>query len=205
MVRLPSKKQQGFTLIELLIALATGSIVLMGLSNLYISQSNLYMLRQQVSDMQQNARIGMDKMIRDIRMTGYDPTGNAGAGVSLGEPTKIQVTFDLNEDGDVKDENEDITYSLNPSGGDGHLTLDRSVAPGKMKPIADNIESLAFSYTLADGSTTDNPSDADLSQIRQVKIVLTSQTVWPDSDYPDNGGYRTYTLQSLINLRNLAY
>ena len=204
MVKSPGKKQKGFTLIELLISLAIGSLALTALYNFYISQSRLYVLQQQVSDMQQNARTGLDMMIREIRMAGFDPTGNAGAGIVAGTPTTIQVTFDLNEDGSINDANEDIAYALYDASGDGRLALGRKVAGGSMDPVADNFASLAFSYTLLDGTVTENPSAAELSKIRQVQVLLTSQTASPDSNYPDNEGYRTYTLKSLINLRNLT-
>lgn len=202
MIEVHTKNQKGFTLIELLVSLAMGSLVLIGVYDLYISQSNLYMLRQQVSDMHQNARIGMTLMSREIRMAGYDPTGNAGAGIVVATPTTIQVTFDLNEDGAINDASENIAYSLYDGDGDGFLDLGRKLASGSMEPVADNFASLALLYTLKDGTITENPSAEELSQIHLVQIVLTSQTAWPDSEYPDNGGYRTYTLQSLITLRN---
>ena len=203
MVKVHSQKQKGFTLIELMVSLAIGSLVLIGVYDIYISQSSQYMLRYQVSDMQQSARIGMDMMSREIRMAGYDPTGNAGAGIVVATPTTIQVTLDLNGDGDIYDENENITYALYDPTGDGCLSLGRKLASGSMDPVADNFASLAFSYTLADGTITEKPGSKELSKIRQVQIVLTSQTAWPDNKYPDNGGYRTFSLQSLITLRNL--
>ena len=205
MSHVPDKQQTGFTLIELLISLAIGSLVLASLYNFYITQSNLHAVREQVAEMHQNARIGMALLSREIRMAGYDPTGNAGAGIVVATPTTIQVTFDLNEDGDVNDPNEDITYLLYDSGNDGDLDLGRKPGGGSTDPVAENFASLAFSYTLADGSTTESPSAAECSNIRQVQIVLTAQTVWPDSKYPENGGYRTYTLQSVVTPRNLSY
>lgn len=202
------RQQKGFTLIELLISLAVGSLLLAGIYNFYISQSKIHAIRQQVADMHQNARIAMALMSREIRMAGYDPTGQAGAGIVTATSTTIQVTLDLNEDGVIggpTGPDEDLTYILYDSGGDGDLDLGRKPGGGSTDPAAENFASLTFSYTLADGTTINNPTPAQHSEIRQVQIVLTAQTAWADHNYPDNGGHRTYTLQSVITPRNMAY
>ncbi|MEW6615755.1 MAG: prepilin-type N-terminal cleavage/methylation domain-containing protein [Thermodesulfobacteriota bacterium] len=64
------KKELGFTLIEIMIALAIAGILLVSIYNLYISQSTTYTVQEQVSDMQQNARVAMDIVSRHIRMAG---------------------------------------------------------------------------------------------------------------------------------------
>ena len=65
------KNELGFTLIEIMIALAIAGILLVSIYNLYISQSRTYTVQEQVSDMQQNARVAMDMISRDIRMAGF--------------------------------------------------------------------------------------------------------------------------------------
>ena len=196
-------KQNGFTLIELLISLAVGSLLLASIYNFYITQSKIHAVREQVAEMHQNARIGMALMSRELRMAGYDPTGCNCAGIFVPTANTIRVKMDLNEDGDVLDPDEDITYSLYDSGGDGDLDLGRKPGGGSNDPAAENFDSLSFTYTLADSSITDSP--ADPSQIRMVQILLTAKTAWSDKSYPTNGGFRTYTLKSLITPRNLGY
>ena len=66
-----NKNELGFTLIEIMIALAIAGILLVSIYNLYISQSRTYTVQEQVSDMQQNARIAMDIVSRHIRMAGF--------------------------------------------------------------------------------------------------------------------------------------
>ena len=58
-------------MIELLIAVAIAGILLVSIYNLYISQSTTYTVQEQVSDMQQNARVAMDIVSRHIRMAGF--------------------------------------------------------------------------------------------------------------------------------------
>ncbi len=66
-----SKKKNGITLIELLIALVLCSILTAALYRAFISQQKTYTIQDQVADMQQNARIALAQMAREIRMAGY--------------------------------------------------------------------------------------------------------------------------------------
>jgi type IV pilus assembly protein PilW len=206
--------QKGFTLIEMLIALAIGSLLLAGTYNFYVSQKKIYAIREQVAEMQQNARAGMALMVREIRMAGYNPVGAPGIGLIEAGLHTIHITMDLhdnddtnNPDGDTDDENEDVIYSLYDSGKDRDFDLGRTVHKGKAKetkdPVAENIKTLDFEYTLADGSKTSTP--ADPRQIRMVRITLTARTPKPDPNYRNHDGYRTYTLESFITPRNLVF
>jgi type IV pilus assembly protein PilW len=194
--------QAGFTLIEMLIALAISSVLLAGLYSFYLSQKQTYVLREQVAEMQQNVRSGLALMAREIRMAGYNPTGAPGVGIVAAGPQTIRITMDLNNDGDTNDANEDVTYALYDSGSDGDLDLGRKPAGGQNIPVAENIESLRFVYTLDDGSSTTTP--ANLSQIRGVQISLTARTAKPDHTYPAHGGHRLAVLTSRITPRNLT-
>jgi prepilin-type N-terminal cleavage/methylation domain-containing protein len=68
-------KNKGVTLIELLIALVISSILIAALYRVFISQQQTYTVQEQVTDMQQNARIGINRMMSEIRMAGF---GNVG-------------------------------------------------------------------------------------------------------------------------------
>ncbi len=65
------QKKNGVTLIELLIALVLSSIVTAALFQAFIVQQKMYAIQDQVVDMQQNVRIAMGQMTREIRMAGY--------------------------------------------------------------------------------------------------------------------------------------
>jgi prepilin-type N-terminal cleavage/methylation domain-containing protein len=65
------RKNKGITLIELLIVLVLSSILIAALYRMFISQQKTYTVQEQVVDMQQNVRLAMDQMAREIRMTGY--------------------------------------------------------------------------------------------------------------------------------------
>jgi prepilin-type N-terminal cleavage/methylation domain-containing protein len=64
------KKGKGLTLIELLVALAISAILTAGLYRTFIGQHKTYAAQEQVVDMQQNARVAISRMMREIRMAG---------------------------------------------------------------------------------------------------------------------------------------
>lgn len=64
-------KKNGLTLIELLIALVVSTILTAVLYRVFIIHQKIYTVQDQVADMQQNVRIAMGQMTREIRMAGY--------------------------------------------------------------------------------------------------------------------------------------
>lgn len=65
------KQNKGVTLIELLIALVISAILVAGLYRTFVHQQKSYATQEQVADMQQNVRVAINKMIREIRMAGF--------------------------------------------------------------------------------------------------------------------------------------
>lgn len=64
-------KKTGATLIELLIALVLSSILVAAFYRTFIDQQKTYTVQEQVADMQQGVRVGIDQVTRQIRMAGY--------------------------------------------------------------------------------------------------------------------------------------
>jgi prepilin-type N-terminal cleavage/methylation domain-containing protein len=65
------KKSKGVTLIELLIALVISAILIAGIYRTFIQQQKSYATQEQVADMQQNVRVAINRMMREIRMAGF--------------------------------------------------------------------------------------------------------------------------------------
>ena len=65
------KETKGLSLIELLVALGVSSILMAGLYRTYIGQQRAYTVEDQVVDMQQNVRVSVGQMMREVRMAGY--------------------------------------------------------------------------------------------------------------------------------------
>lgn len=217
---------QGFTLIEMMVALAVGGIVTAGIYGTFVQQREVYTLQSQIVDMQQNARLGMELMVGELRMAGFNPTGEATVGfrsgiVNFTGPHSIRFAVDLTDDscagepdGDSRDCNENITYRLYDSRGDGDLDLGRRSRGGddssEIQPVIENVRSLNFCYFLAaapDGPCVTSPTLEQLPEIRFVQITLTTQTAAADPHYrhpQHHNGYRTFTLTSMVKVRNLG-
>lgn len=186
--------KDGFSLIELMVSIAISGIALAAITTTFVSQSQSYDIQEQLVEMQQNARAAMDIMTREIRMAGYSPTGASFDGVTY-DASQIRVVADLNGDGDTGDQDEDITYSWDNT----NLRIDRN-ANGTTEALAENMQWFNFDYLDSNGNTTINTAN-----IRQIQITITARSAEIDRSYPANGGYRTYTMTSLITPRNLAY
>lgn len=194
------RSEQGFSLIEMLVAMAIGSIVMAAIVNMFVNQRKAYAIREQVTEMQENARTGIDYLVHDLTMAGYDPAGTAGAGIVAASANAIQFSMDISKNG-VIEADENVTFLLYDDGDDGDLDLGR-MSDGVTELIAENIQDLTFSYTLADGTITDAP--ADPGQVRAVDVSLTARTKYADAKFPDNQGYRNQTLTASIQIRNMG-
>ncbi len=64
-------KVKGLTLIELSIAMAISAILIAAIYRTFILQHKTYTAQEQVVDMQQNARVAINRMMREIRMAGF--------------------------------------------------------------------------------------------------------------------------------------
>jgi type IV pilus assembly protein PilW len=151
----------GFTLVEMFIAMAVGCFVIAGMYIIQKSQQESGVLQEQVAVVQQNIRASKYMIVRELRMAGFDPTGNSGAAITLADANTISFTADIrgagfgsNPDGDTNDPNENITYSLFDCDGDGDLDLrrqDPTVVPANAavpieQMIAKNIDALDLVY-----------------------------------------------------------
>ena len=164
----------GFTLIELLIAMAITGIVSVAIFTAFQSQQKSYITQEDTAAMQQNLRAGMDIMIREIRMSGYDRQNIGGLGILNVCPRDIdnnidktitgngamQISADFDNDG-VLDGNETISFSICDSPiltPDGNPDLGRNSGGGRQM-LAENIEALGFAYAY----DTDNDGNLETS------------------------------------------
>jgi len=158
--------------------------------------------------MQQNLRAGLDMMMREIRMAGFDPTKKAGAGIITATPGHIGFTQDItgdpgtgDSDGDTADSGEMIEFGFSladdadrdgipdsDSDGDGvrdAVSLGRQTGgTGGYQPIADNIQAIEFRYLDSSGVVTTVPEDT-----RSVEISILARAGRPDRKFTDNMTY----------------
>jgi prepilin-type N-terminal cleavage/methylation domain-containing protein len=258
------RQKNGLTLIELLIALVLSGILIAALYQLFIRQQKTYTVQDQVADMQQNIRVAIDQMTREIRMAGYGGNilaifSNINGFANIITPANNSITILLADQVGVLKQNatkgttqlkatnasvfntdkkkylclnglnnyliqsivtdtitlaasltEDhlinepvyivkaITYSLGLSGGKTVLRRNENTG-GSAQPLAENMESLQFTYFDAMGNVTSNPLD-----IRMVRVAVTSKTNMSDPEYKGGDGYRRRILSSNIKVRNMG-
>jgi type IV pilus assembly protein PilW len=203
---------------ELLIAMAITAIVMGAVYSTYKSQQDSYVVQEQVAEAQQNLRAALYLMSRDIRMAGYDPTGNAKEAGFLGDllapysndsmfnTDSSNIAFALDDDGDDEidasatpdnDAEEQCAYRLNSG------KLEKYIPTSGWVTVAENIDALNFVYL--DGSnnvlTTTNQTERD--KIRSVQIALVARTRHPDNKYYNKNNY--YNLQGPPDPNNLIF
>ena len=85
---------RGTSFLEVMIALLIMGIVTTGIFQLYIRQHNNYVVQDDITTVQQNARASLDELVRDIRMAGHDlPLGVTPIVASNTNPDTITVFF----------------------------------------------------------------------------------------------------------------
>ena len=193
------RNQKGLTLIEILIALAISAFVMAGIYSTFNSQYKSYMIQERIVAMQQNLRAGFYQLERNIRLAGFDPTGNAGAGIeydpnfqpsskkeTLTANNSITVSFDLNKDGDINDDNERISFYLYKSATTKtiNLGMKRQNTTQYVRPIAENIDAINFIYLGADGTPVSNIKDT-----KSVQIAIVARTEKNETGFINNKSY----------------
>ena len=215
---------RGFSLLEVLVTTALFSVVMAGVYLLYTTMQGTLARGEIKSDLQQNARVGLDRMVQELRMAGYDP-GHA-LGHMTGQPyNEIRaaadgclsfVTYRKHDDGSEKSVR--VTYSVSDT------TLKRREDDWNQttnlfdsfstQPLADTVNQLTFTYydgfnriltpsgVVSGACPPGSPSvmplldSTDATQLRRVRIFL--RMLEPRA----RPAPESYTLTSDVYLRN---
>jgi len=188
--------ERGFTIVELLVGLAIGLILLGVAVKIFLVQQRAYSVQEQLSEMQQNIRAAMDMIVKESKMSGYNPTGASFNGITY-DTSQLQILADLDGDGLTTGTNEDITYTYDA----GNLQIERDTGGGG-QPLAESITGFTFSYLNTDGVGTTTST-----AIRQIEITITGRTARTDPDLKrvDGEGYRYGTLTTYVTPENLDF
>ena len=213
--------QEGFTMVEMLIALTIFLLILMGIFQIFEPSSAAYSASQRKLDVQQNARIAMDMMVRQIRVAGYfpenfdtDTTNDVANSVQIATDAALAVAGDLDQSGATNA----FLFCLDTSGlrrVKGALGAATSYTCGSGDILAESVTSLGFAYYDANNNPIPNPptgpyqldgqaagvapaflNTTQRSAVRRVVITLTAREAVP------NQPAQTYTLTSDVRLRN---
>jgi len=66
-----SHKQTGVTLIELMVAMAVSAVIILGISNIYLSTKKSYLIHDEFARVQENGRYSTEVLANDIRNAGF--------------------------------------------------------------------------------------------------------------------------------------
>jgi len=88
--RRPATAQWGFTLIELMVTLVILAMAGTFIYTVFITQHDSYVAQQDVSETQQDVRVSLDMLTRDLQSTGY---GVSGGGTGITAATATSITF----------------------------------------------------------------------------------------------------------------
>jgi prepilin-type N-terminal cleavage/methylation domain-containing protein len=205
---------RGFTAIEVLVSAALFSLVIGGVYLLYTTMQGTLDRGQARTDLQQNARAGLDRLVQDLRMAGYNPGTSAeplraaGTGCISFMIDGTQITYDTAED-------------ANDNGMPRRRIVRRREGGAPPQPQAEAVATLAFAYhdvynqplapgiagscpPAAGGSTLVLASD-QRRQITRVTIMLRTSSRLSDA-HPGVGPHaytpESYTLKTDVRLRN---
>ena len=198
------RAQSGMTVLEVLVAAALFSIFLAAGLSFYLVHQRASARGQEKIEVQQNARVALAVVAREVRLAGYDPDAVIA---SQSTPTPIQdarddrLTFlaDVNDDGKL----DRVTFRLEHS----RLIRDSSSWTGGSfsspvsSEIAEGIVVLSFEYfdgELPENNRVSTPvSQAGLAEIRSIHVGLVARRPsTADSE-------ETFLLGTDVSLRNL--
>ena len=219
------KKERGLTLVELMVVLAMFGMILSAMYNMFNFQQKSYSVQDNVAVMQQNVRVGLDYMVKGIRMAGYIPDGIPpnksspsndslpgspftadGVSESIEEATASAITFQADIDGD--DITETVRYTLDA----GNNTLTREVwqwntgttswdASTGPEIVAEDIENIVFTYALlasTQGLANGIDDDGDGSIDEQGELIF-----WDINNGVDDDGDGNVDEDGALNTNTL--
>lgn len=109
-------KQSGLSLIELMIAMVIGLVLMLGVSQVFLSTRNVYSNQDAISRMQETGRLAMEFMGRDARMAGYTgcASGTAGTTTNTITPSTVRSRIEVGVEGLDNTAAVATAYTLSP-------------------------------------------------------------------------------------------
>ena len=151
----------GYSLVDLMVALAVGGGLLASTVILLHLGLRAWLWGAARVEAQQSARYALERMVRELREAGYDPTVAGIAAVVVAEPTRIAFQRDLNGNGAVDPTRERVTYLLRA----GERILRRD-AGGGAQPVIEDVRGFRLTYLDRGGLPTTEAAAVTAVRIR---------------------------------------
>lgn len=218
--------EAGFSLAESLIAVAISSVILLGLYLMYDVNQATFIRGEQQTDLQQNARIGMDRLVREVRLTGFDPQSPtiipAPCATAIQSATRTSIGFIADVDSDGTTEKVEYTHdpACNPNCAVDPPKMRREEWPslagpdctanwsasGGAQPLAERVTGLTLAYYDGSGvclgggcaAPPDPVPPGSLGSIRRISVAITT------AGTQTGGGAPPFNLTAEIRPRNLG-
>src|SRR5215213_8658476 len=199
------REENGFTLVEILVTMIIMIVVLFALYSVFDMGMRTFSFGNNKVEAVENARLGLEKMAREIRGAyPYDPGNTTTPDTHLfdsGTWTATQIKFGNDLDGNYKvqcpntsdpPKCEIISYQVYQPAGSSTYSLGRanSVA-GTLQPVIDNVDyvnptdtGLKFTYFKSDG-TTEVPPGGDATAEKEIAMVRIELRIRVDKGFKD--------------------
>ena len=207
----PILNKKGVSLIELLVALVICGIVVAGAYRFFITQTRAYAVQDQVIEAQQNVRLAMEILLRDLRMAGYDDDSIKST-ITITDPIVgplrddfITFSFEYYDKATLQYQKHTVAYrrKMNPSRLIRQLTINE--VAGSPDVLLENVDDFKLTYginTNGDGEL-DQWVPADKVGVNKVMAVHVVLSATPTPINPDVRMVSPRTLASAVTLRNL--
>jgi prepilin-type N-terminal cleavage/methylation domain-containing protein len=208
-------KEKGVTLIEMLIALIIFGLASAASYRLFVGQSRTYVVEEQVVDLQQEVRTGLELLTRDLMMAGYK---NDNTPVAVNRPifpgkydlavsnSAVRIEYEHEDEGGNANTLHTIVYYTNA----GRIMRDFYVnnVLSSSDLLLDNVTTFSFTYGLDlddsgqyDGAVDQWVSAAGVNDRRIVSVEFVV-AAGPDPVNPDLTKISQRSLISRTSLRN---
>ncbi len=148
-------KESGFTLVELMVVTAMFAIVMTGVMSVLVNFTTSYTFNSIAAEIQNDVRMALYFMERDIRQAGLDKSKQADAGFNANISTKIWFTADINMDDDIDSTDfEEITYWFDNGTKTLRQRLYESTGLANEVVILEDVEACFFVYRDEDDNLT---------------------------------------------------
>ncbi len=223
-----SYKQRGISLVEIMVALVAGLLMLAGVIQIFLANKQTYRINEAAARIQENARIAMELLGRQVRMVGYrnDPSQS----FSSAFPNVSFAGYVFNDGEVVRGTDKEVVLRYQADGlirdcGNGHTPAAGSIVNTRLyvdmdetelkcqtgaatQPLLSDVADMSVRYGVdSDGDGTANRYDradgvSDWSQVVSLRLTLTFQSSGANTSVTSGKRLqKTYT--TTIGLRNL--
>ncbi len=185
------RSSRGFTILEVLIAGLITGILATASFRFYTSMHNQTETQYEVSEVQHQCRASVNDIKKTLRQAGFKLIGHPAAEMN---GDSLAIYFSETQPVDTVlyylEEFNDYDYLQMPDLPDGQKLY------RLMKRRNSNTPEIYTDYIV----------DIDFTQLdtRTMQITVTAQVSKKDDSYEENGGFRTWTLDEQVTLRNVT-